>query len=197
LPLSIIYTKICNKQIVTGSILEVFKTTYIVLYQVESSYQAGEFLAKALPLTLPSTGLLFPLSIRNKSSETGVVHTILSVDENEHSMTFAGDVPEGSYARLMKANFDRLIEGAVGAAKTAHQAIGSVALNLAIIISCVGRKLILKQRVEEEVEGVRDVFGEQTILAGFYSYGEIAPFIAGAKCELQNQTMTIKTLLEE
>ena len=87
--------------------------------------------------------------------------------------------------------------GAVGAAKTAHHAIGSVALNLAIIICCVGRKLILKQRVEEEVEGVRDVFGEQTILAGFYSYGEIAPFIAGAKCELQNQTMTITTLLEE
>jgi hypothetical protein len=146
---------------------------------------------------LPSTALLFPLSIRNKSGEKGVVRTILSVDENEHSMTFAGDVPEGSYARLMKANFDRLIDGAVGAAKTARQAIGSAAPNLAILISCVGRKLILKQRVEEEVEGVRDVFGEQTILAGFYSYGEIAPFISGAKCELQNQTMTITTLLEE
>ncbi len=146
---------------------------------------------------LPSTGLLFPLGIRNKSGKRGVVRTILSVDENDHSITFAGDVPEGSYARFMKANFDRLIDGAVEAAKTADQAIGSVAPNLAILISCVGRKLILKQRVEEEVEGVRDVLGEQTILSGFYSYGEIAPFTTGAQCELQNQTMTITTLLEE
>jgi hypothetical protein len=146
---------------------------------------------------LPATGLLFPLSIRNKAGETGVVRTILSVDEKEQSMTFAGDVPEGSYARFMKANFDRLIDGAVGAAKSSHQAIGSAAPNLAILISCVGRKLILKQRIEEEVEGVRDVLGERTILAGFYSYGEIAPFLPGTKCELQNQTMTITTLLEE
>jgi hypothetical protein len=146
---------------------------------------------------LPATGLLFPLSVRSKAGERGVVRTILSVDEKEQSMTFAGDVPEGSYARFMKANFDRLIDGAVGAAKSSHLAFGSAAPTLAILISCVGRKLILKQRIEEEVEGVRDVFGEQTVLAGFYSYGEIAPFLPGTKCELQNQTMTITTLVEE
>jgi hypothetical protein len=146
---------------------------------------------------LPATGLLFPLSIRNKSWDKGVVRTTLAVDENEQSMTFAGDIPEGSYARFMKANFDRLIDGAAGAARTSYQAIGSIAPHLAILISCVGRKLILKQRIEEEVEGVRDVFGEQTVLTGFYSNGEIAPFIPGVKCELHNQSMTITTLLEE
>jgi hypothetical protein len=146
---------------------------------------------------LPATGLLFPLSVRSNVGETGVVRTILSVDEKEQSMTFAGDVPQGSYARFMKANFDRLIDGAVGAAKSSHLAIGSAAPDVAILISCVGRKLILKQRIEEEVEGVRDIFGEQTVLTGFYSYGEIAPFLPGTKCELQNQTMTITTLLEE
>jgi hypothetical protein len=79
-----------------------------------------------------------------------VVRTILGVNEEEHSMTFAGDVPEGSYARLMKANFDPLIDGANGAAKTSYQAIGSRSPDLAaILMSCVGRKLVLKQRVEE------------------------------------------------
>jgi hypothetical protein len=97
----------------------------------------------------------------------------------------------------MKANFDRLIDGAVEAAKTSYQAIGSVAPDLAILISCVGRKLILKQRIEEEVEGVHDILGEHTLLTGFYSYGEISPSMPGAKCELHNQTMTITTLLEE
>ena len=146
---------------------------------------------------LPSTGLLFPLSIRTQSGETPVVRTILSVDEAAQSMTFAGDIPEGAYARLMKANFDRLIDGATGAARTSYEAIGSGAPELAILISCVGRKLVLKQRIEEEVEAVRDVLGQRATLAGFYSYGEISPFTPGAKCELHNQTMTITALSEQ
>jgi hypothetical protein len=147
--------------------------------------------------SLPAAGLLFPLCIRNKPGDTGVVRTILSIDEHDHSMTFAGDVPEGSFARFMKANFDRLIDGAMGAAKTSHQAISPVSPQVAILISCVGRKLILKQRIEEEVEAVRDVLGEKTVFTGFYSYGEISPFVPGAQCELHNQSMTVTTLFEE
>jgi hypothetical protein len=145
---------------------------------------------------LPATGLLFPLSLRTNENETGVVRTILGIDEETQSLTFAGDIPEGSYVRFMKANFDRLIDGASGAARTSYQAIGSVEPDLAILISCVGRKMVLKQRIEEEVEGVRDVFGKRTSLTGFYSYGEISPFTPNAKCELHNQTMTITTFSE-
>jgi hypothetical protein len=149
---------------------------------------------------LPASGLLFPLSIRTEIGDTPVVRTILSVDEGDQSMTFAGDLPAGSYARFMKANFDRLIDGAVGAARTSHEAVGTSSPerspDLALLVSCVGRKLVLGQRVEEEVEGVREVLGERTILAGFYSYGEISPFTPTARCELHNQTMTITTLAE-
>jgi hypothetical protein len=145
---------------------------------------------------LPATGLLFPLSLRTKEGETGVVRTILSVSEKEQSMTFAGDVPEGAYVHLMKANFDRLIDGAVEAAKTSYRAIGSSSPDLAILISCVGRKMVLKQRIEEEVEGVREVLGDNAILTGFYSYGEISPSLPGSACKLHNQTMTITTLTE-
>jgi hypothetical protein len=144
---------------------------------------------------LPASGLLFPLSLRTEAGES-VVRTILGVNEAEHSLTFAGDMPQGGHARLMKANFDRLIDGATGAARTSYQAIGSGAPELAILISCVGRKLVLKQRIEEEVEAVRDVLGQRATLAGFYSYGEISPFTPGAKCELHNQTMTITTFSE-
>lgn len=145
---------------------------------------------------LPATGLLFPLSIRTKDRDAAVVRTILSINEAEQSMTFAGDVPEGAYARFMKANFDRIIDGAVGAAKTSYEAAGATSPDLAVLVSCVGRKLILKQRTEEEVEGVRDILGDRTVLTGFYSYGEIAPFTRGAKCDLHNQTMTITTFSE-
>jgi hypothetical protein len=145
---------------------------------------------------LPAAGLLFPLSLRTNEGTAGVVRTILSINEADQSMTFAGDVPEGSYAQLMKANADRLIDGAIGAAKTSYAAVGSSSPDLAVLISCVGRKLVLKQRIEEEVEGVRDVMGGRTVLTGFYSYGEISPFTPNARCELHNQTMTITTFSE-
>jgi len=145
---------------------------------------------------LPATGLLFPLSIKIQEGSESLVRTILAVDEKEKSMTFAGDMPEGAYACLMKANFDRLIDGAFAAANHSYEKIGSVSPDLAILISCIGRKIVLDQRIEEEVESVREVLGEKTALTGFYSYGEISPFALSAKCELHNQTMTITTMSE-
>ncbi|HEX2787948.1 MAG TPA: FIST N-terminal domain-containing protein [Ignavibacteria bacterium] len=142
---------------------------------------------------LPSSGLLFPLSLRSNADSTPVVRTILAIDENKQSLTFAGDIPEGSYVRLMKANFDRLIDGAEEAAKVS---LNGASPDLAILISCVGRKLVLKQMVEEEVEAVQGVIGSNAKITGFYSYGEIAPFMKEAKCELHNQTMTITTFKE-
>jgi hypothetical protein len=146
---------------------------------------------------LPATGLLFPLSLRSQGGDAPVVRTILAVCEEEQSMTFAGDMPQGAYARFMKANVDRLVDGAAGAAQTSYEAIGSSSPDLAVLVSCVGRKLVLKQRIEEEVESVRDVLGDRTVLTGFYSYGEISPFTPGAKCALHNQTMTITTFSEK
>jgi hypothetical protein len=145
---------------------------------------------------LPATGLLFPLSLRGDQGGSGVVRTILGVDEENQSMTFAGDMPQGALARLMKANFDRLIDGATGAAQASQHALRSSSAELAILISCVGRKLVLQQRVEEEVDGVRQVLGPKPVFTGFYSYGEIAPFAATTRCELHNQTMTVTTLSE-
>lgn len=145
---------------------------------------------------LPATGLLFPLSLRIPDARGPIVRTLLAVDEKEGSLTFAGDVPRGSYARFMKANFNRLVEGAARAAQDSLVGFGG-APNLAILISCVGRKLVLKQRIEEEIDAVRDVLGDRTAVAGFYSYGELAPFAPLGPCELHNQTMTITTFAEE
>ena len=144
---------------------------------------------------LPASGLLFPLSLRTRDVSAPVVRTILSVNEAEQSLTFAGDVPIGGYVRLMKANFDRLIDGAVGAGRVSTEALGTE-VELALLISCVGRRMVLRQRVEEEVEGVRDLVGPNAAIAGFYSYGEISPFTPKARCELHNQTMTVTTFAE-
>jgi hypothetical protein len=144
---------------------------------------------------LPASALLFPLAIRGADGGE-VVRTILSIDERQQTMTFAGDIPVGSNARLMKANFERLVDGAEDAAQASFQAFGGQPPELALLISCVGRKLVLKQRVEDEIESVQEVLGKGVALAGFYSYGEISPAAPNASCELHNQTMTITTLSE-
>lgn len=145
---------------------------------------------------LPSSGLLFPLKIHEDGGKEEVVRTILAVNEADQSVTFAGDMPTGSSAQMMKANFDRLIDGASGAA-TKTIGSGSAPADLALLISCIGRKLVLKDRTEEEVEAVREVIGPQATLTGFYSYGEICPTSAiEGRCLLHNQTMTITTFTE-
>lgn len=144
---------------------------------------------------LPSSGLLFPLSMRVDESNQPIVRTILAVSEEDQSLTFAGNIPEGSYVRLMKANIDRLINGAEDSAISANKELQNQS-ELAILISCVGRRLVLKQLVEEEVEVVREVVGDKPCITGFYSYGEIAPFEEFSPCELHNQTMTITTFSE-
>lgn len=170
-----------------GSVLyELDGEPALALYKLYLAHHAAQ---------LPASGLLFPLSIRQDDGN-GVVRTILGVDERQQSLTFAGDIPQGARARLMRANFDRLIDGASGAAQTSASALRGQAAEVAILISCVGRKLLLQQRVEEEVEAVRHVLGRRPVLAGFYSYGELSPFAASARCELHNQTMTITTLAE-
>lgn len=146
---------------------------------------------------LPATGLLFPLALRTDSTNgERIVRTVLSVDEEEQSMTFAGDMPEGSRAQFMKANFDRLIDGASDAAQMTEHPNQNGNPTLALAISCVGRRLVLGERTEEEVEATLDVLPEHTQQIGFYSYGEISP-LSNGRCDLHNQTMTLTTIGED
>jgi hypothetical protein len=145
---------------------------------------------------LPSSALLFPILVTEAKGGQGVVRTVLSVDEQSKSMTFAGDIPQGGTAQLMKTNVDNLVDGATAAAKASLDGLDGKRPDLAILVSCVGRKLVMKQRTEEEIEAIRDVFGTDTKISGFYSYGELCPFVHGGPCRLHNQTMTITTFAE-
>ncbi|PJJ79914.1 FIST signal transduction protein [Mucilaginibacter auburnensis] len=145
---------------------------------------------------LPGSALLFPLSIRVNGDEKNLVRTILSIDEEQKSMTFAGNLPEGSKVRLMKANFDKIIEASSKAAESAFEDINNSKPDLALLVSCVGRKLILQERTDEEIEAAKEILGGNATITGFYSYGEISPFNESVKCELHNQTMTITTFTE-
>lgn len=144
---------------------------------------------------LPGSGLRFPISIKEHDEDTPLIRTLLAVDEETHSLTFAGDVPQGYYARLMKTNIDGLIDGAQIAADRIEQANEKNALGL--VVSCVGRRLVLNQLTDEELECISETLGENVQLTGFYSYGELAPFSDELmSCQLHNQTMTLTVIYE-
>lgn len=145
---------------------------------------------------LPGSALLFPLSVIIPGATKPIVRTILSINEEDKSMTFAGDVPVGSEVRFMKANFKRITQAASEAAN--QTTVGHKNYpDFSLLISCVGRKLILGSQTDEEVKAVSETFNNETLLAGFYSYGEISPFNEGGNCQLHNQTMTITSFYED
>ena len=145
---------------------------------------------------LPGSALLFPLKVRPSDDRSHeLVRTIVGIDEDAKSMIFAGSVPQSHIAQLMMGNFENLIEGAAEAAEIAVKGIGTEG-KLAVLISCIGRKLLLGQRIGEEVEAVTERLGGGMPQIGFYSYGEISPHATSGICDLHNQTMTITVFAE-
>lgn len=141
---------------------------------------------------LPASGLLFPFAMLDaQHDQTGLIRTILGVNEADGSLVLAGDVHADGYLRLMHASTDSLVEGAQAAAEAARAALGTPGDGLTVLVSCVGRKLVMGARVDEEVEAVGEVFGQGTTLTGFYSHGEISPMLPSSECRLHNQTMTV------
>lgn len=187
-----------------GPVRRVTRSVANVLYELDympALHLYKEYLGEKAA-DLPSSGLLYPLAISNPAdnNSTQLVRTILGVNEKDQSLIFAGDIPTGCYAQLMRANFDHLIDSAneAGVLATNRMLKKEMAITgpvLAIDISCVGRRLLLGERTEEEIESVLEAFPKGTVHVGFYSYGELSPFAVG-NCELHNQTMTITTYYE-
>jgi len=182
-----------------GPVRTVTRSKGNVLYELDgrSALDLYRLYLGAHASGLPASGMLFPLSLRKPGRKEGVVRGVQAVNAADASMSFSDYVPEGDHAQLMKGNFHRIIEGAGDAARSARRALGDAEPQLAILDSCIARKMLLKQRVEEELDGVRDALGPGAALAGFYTYGEIAPLPPETSCALYNHTMCVTVLAEE
>ena len=167
----------------------------VYTFDGESALAVYKRMLGARAYGLPASGLLNPLNIKSVDGDEERVRTLLGIDEADGSVSFAGDVPQGFRARMMTANLDRLIDAAGSAATLASQRPEEEA-ELVLLISCIGRKLLLQTRAREEVRSARKAFGPGPVFAGFYSYGEISPLSDKVACELHNQTMTITSLSE-
>jgi hypothetical protein len=144
---------------------------------------------------LPLSGLLFPIALKVDGNIS--IRTVLNIDDEKGSITFASDVPEGSVVQLMMSNPNSIVDGSEISAEDAFSRLDeNINEGLIFIVSCIARKLVLKEYTSEELEVITDTFGHNFNYAGFYSYGEICPRHENEHSSLHNQTMTITTICE-
>lgn len=181
-----------------GPLRKITKSSSNLLYEIDNKpalWLYKEYLGKHAE-ELPESALWFPLEISTDDDSEKFVRTILNINEEDNSMTFAGNVPEGSYIRLMRSNTQEILASAESSAINSNIRTPE-SEGLALLISCVGRRSILKERTEEELEEVRDILPESMVMTGFYSYGEMSTNDHKKGCELYNQTLTITTICED
>jgi len=176
------------------------KSKGTILYEIDGKPALEVYKSYLGPLAnkLPASALTFPVSIHPENApQSAVVRTILAVNEKDQSMTFAGTIPEGYTIQLLRGTLRHLVEGSQTAAKKALCGVDNTSDSLALLISCIGRKLLLKQRTVDEIEAIGALYNDKPCTRiGFYSYGELSPQEGTKTCELHNQTMTITTLYE-
>jgi hypothetical protein len=181
---------------------QVTKSTGNVLFELDGEPALDlyeRYLGEDDSRGLPGSALLFPIQVHDAAHpDSAVVRTVLAVDHDARSMTFAGDVPQGWTAQLMRGNFDRLAAGAADAARQARSGLDAAADDpqFSILVSCIGRRLLMGQRTTDETEAAGAELGADTLRLGFYSYGEISPHAKSGQCELHNQTMTVTSFAE-
>jgi hypothetical protein len=187
---------------VFGPRRQVTKSTGNVLFELDGEPALDlyeRYLGEEESKGLPGSALLFPIQVHDATRpDSAVVRTVLAVDRHARSMTFAGDVPQGWTAQLMRGSFDRLAGGAADAARQACAglSVGEGHERFSILVSCIGRRLLMGQRTADEIEAAGAELGESTLRVGFYSYGEISPHAKSGLCELHNQTMTVTSFAE-
>ncbi len=146
---------------------------------------------------LPGSALRFPLLVSAPSDPLKkVIRTVLDVDRAARTLTFASAIEEGWDARLMRGALDRLAEGAAAAAGEVLAGSSPDDEGFAILVSCVGRRIVFGMSAADEPEAVADVLSSRLRQFGFYSHGEISSANAEAFCGLHNQTMTIVSMQE-
>ena len=181
-----------------GILRRITKSTNNIVYEIDGK-PALELYKRYLgeyANDLPGSALDFPMSIKKNNKDDAIIRSVLGIDEENQALIFAGDVPEGYFARLMRTNIDGLIDGSEIAAKQINKINNKSALGL--VVSCIGRRIVLKQLSDEELESIGQTLGDNVHLAGFYSYGELAPFSNELlSCSLHNQTMTLTVIYEE
>jgi hypothetical protein len=129
---------------------------------------------------LPCSSLLSPFELLCEDlNAVGLIRTILAGDEAAGTLVLAGDIVPNGHLKLMHASTDSLVDAAQNAAERNFEGVDGSNERLSLLVSCVGRKLVMGSGVDEEVEAVADVFGKHAHVTGFIPAAKSAPCSKG------------------
>ena len=149
---------------------------------------------------LPLVGIEYPLGLLDCSDALDdpnysvVLRASVSINHEDGSIKFAGEIPEGAMVRLTCGDLKCTLDAAGMAARMALLDLGNCSPSMVFFFSCMARRIVLGRRTGEEVEKVRLETGVEVPILGFYSYGEFCPTKRGRPSLLHNETATVSIL---
>ena len=172
-----------------------------IVFEIDNM-TAYEFYCKYLPDSLEisqdnfnSLSFQFPLSIAdNLNIDEDTVRTPIGLNITNGSIIFSGEFTTGDKVRLLRATTDRFIEGANKACRNLYSEIGNRE-NLVIAVSCVGRRSVLRDYIDDEIVTMKNIVSHHGTLCGFYSFGEISDRTNNYSV-FHNQTMNLIGIVE-
>jgi hypothetical protein len=184
-----------------GTAKKVTRATGNVVYELngQPALEVYERFLGKHAADLPSVGVEYPFGFLDATGECGdvdqyILRATMSVNRDQGSIVFAGEIPEGTTVRLTCGDYGSIIEAAEEAATQALIELGTGSPSMIFFYSCMARKIVLGRRTHEEVDRIRSVFGPKVPMIGFYSYGEYCRQRCGGPSLFHNETATVTVI---
>ncbi len=129
----------------------------------------------------------YPLGVFDANRGEHYLRAPLSYDRDSGSVDFAGDIPVGSEVQITDASRNEILTACETSIKMANASFNGTDPAGVLVFSCAARKQLLGTRTAEEAALLRNL-GEGLPMAGFYTYGEIAPMGDRSFATLHNET---------
>lgn len=118
---------------------------------------------------------MVPLATTLEEAEgRAALRTASHFDNEAGSITVLGGIPVGSRVQVCQATRADVVGGVDAALKDLP--LDDFRPIAALVVSCAGRKWAMGDRGQEELNRLQAFLGKELPLAGFPSFGEIAPF---------------------
>jgi hypothetical protein len=148
---------------------------------------------------LPAVGVEYPLGIISRCADGSeddyyLLRATMSVNHDDGSLGFAGEIPEGSMVQLTCGDISSILEATRKAVAIAREGLGDTPPGMVFYFGCNARKTVLGLRTKEEYALIREGFGRDVPILGFYTYGEFCRVGCGGPCLLHNETAVVSVL---
>lgn len=138
----------------------------------------------------------------NFQKEEGLVRTPIDLNEKDGSIRYTGEIPQGKSLRMMRADIEGMVSASEEIVEETWGKISKKDQNdnsiLSLLVSCSGRKAVLKTEVEDEFFNAnKNIKNKNSAQVGLYSYGEYNRVNEEKGVEFLNQTMTVVCIYEK